>query len=151
MSLFGSTLFSGSSFIRSALTPALVVFIVGVPLLLEFETWLQVAVVVAMDVACIALLLGLWVRPPYAQWAFRFLSAIVFFAYAGYAIDELLLSGRPIELDAPRSEASPLNAIAGFVIIGIPSFTYAVLGRFNVMTRRGPHNRHHMGPGDHVD
>lgn len=151
MSLFGSTLFSGSSFIRRALTPVLLVFAIGLPLLLDIETPLQYAVLAAMEVACVALLAGLWLRAPYSQWAFRFLSAVVFLAYAGYVVDEFFFSEHPITLDAERSEASPINAIAGLVIIGIPSLTYAVFGRFSVIVRRELNDRHHLGPGDHFD
>ncbi len=142
MSNFGSTLFSGSPFIKWTLSPILVLFGVLMPMLIDIQTPMHVAVLLAMEFACFALLAGFWLPPAYAQWAYRFLCGLVFLAYLAYFIDEWLHDERPFKIAdltrriESRGEASPVNAILGLLIIGVPSFIYAVFGRFSV--RREP-------------
>ena len=45
-------------------------------------------------------------------------------------IYEFFFSDTPFRLAKSRSEASPRNALLGFMIIGLPSLWYAVFGRF---------------------
>ena len=85
-----------------------------------------------MEFLCVALLAGFWLPVRIGRWAFRSLAAAVFLVYAGYLIDQFFFSDTPFRLAESRSETSPRNALLGFVIIGLPSLWYALLGRFTL-------------------
>jgi carbon starvation protein CstA len=114
VSLFGETLFGGSRFIRRALSPFLVLFVVLMPLLIQRWPPKVIVVVIAMEAACIALLLGFWARSRTGRWAFRALTGIVFLAYAIYLASSLK------SFDARR----------GFAVIGLPCLWYTMFGQF---------------------
>lgn len=130
MSYFGSTLFSGSPFIKWTLSPVLVLFGVLFPFLIDVETLMQVAILMAMEVACFALLAGFWLPPPQAWWVYRFVALLVFCAYAAYFVHEVFFTDDPVKILESRGEASPRNALLGLIIIGLPSLGFAVFGRF---------------------
>ncbi|HUE72531.1 MAG TPA: hypothetical protein VMP01_16725 [Pirellulaceae bacterium] len=125
---FGETLFGGSPFIRWTLTPFLVLFAVLMPLLIPNWTPLAIAVMAGMELACLALLAGFWLPPPVGRIAFRILAGIVFLGYAAYFLHETLIARKPFFDNRPVS--SPLKALAGLIFIGLPSFWYALVGRF---------------------
>ena len=130
MSAFGQTLFGGSRFVRWALSPFVLLFAVVMPLLVENWTLKLAGMIAGMEFLCVALLAGFWLPARIGQWAFRSLAAAVFLVYAGYLVDQFLFSDTPFRLVESRSEVSPHNALLGFVIIGLPSLWYALLGRF---------------------
>jgi hypothetical protein len=132
MSAFGQTLFGGSRFVRWALSPFVLLFAVVMPLLVE--TWtLKLGVMIAgMEFLCIALLAGSWLPTRIGRWAFRCVAGGVFAVYAAYLIHEFFFSDTPFRLVESRGEASPRNALLGFVIIGLPSLWYALFGRFTL-------------------
>jgi len=132
MSTFGQTLFGGSKFIRWALTPFALIFAVCMPLLIERWTPVAVALMAAMELMCVGLLAGFWLPARIGRWAFRGLTGLVFFAYAAYLVHEFFFTETPFKFSGPRSQASPFNALAGLVIIGLPSLWYLLLGRFTL-------------------
>jgi len=145
MSAFGQTLFGGSRFIRWALSPFVLLFAVVTPLLVE--KWnLKLAVMIGgMEFLCVALLAGFWLPARIGRLGFRCVGGGVFAAYAAYLIYEFFFSDTPFRLFESRGEASPRNALLGFVIIGLPSLWYAVFGR---VTLRQPQPEPEMRESD---
>ena len=92
-----------------------------------------------------ALLGGFWLPARDYHWAFRFLSALVFCAYAAYLGYEFFISGEEFEFAGSEDASSPLSALLGFIVIGVPSGTYALLGRFT--WRKEDEDHHFLGPG----
>jgi len=94
--------------------------------------WTPVRVVLAAawSAGCLAAIFALYDARRF-PWAARTVTAVIFLAYLGYLIDQVVFSDKPL---APtrRSEASPWNSILGFIIIGLPALWYTVLGRFSL-------------------
>jgi len=134
MSIFGQTLFGGSRFIRWALSPFILLFGLLIPLLIEQWTPTQIAVMVVLEAMCITLLAGFWLPARLGHWAFRIVTGLVFLFYAGYLVDELT----KFKVTGSDGEASPLDALFGFLIIGLPCLWYALLGRFTLQPRETP-------------
>ncbi len=132
MSRFGQTLFGGSPFIRWALTPFVLLFAISMPLLMEEWTPTRVALMVGVELVCLSLLAGFWLPSRLGHWAFRGLSDLVFLAYAAYVVDMFFLKDQPGVSSGRRSDASPLNALLGFVVIGLPALWFALKGRFTL-------------------
>lgn len=132
MSTFGDTLFGGSRFVRWTLSPFVLLFAIAMPLLIEKWTLTRAAVMAGMEFMCLALLAGFWLPARIGHWAFRSLAGAVFVIYAGYLVDQFFFSDAPFRLVEGRAKPSPLNALRGFVIIGLPSLWYALFGRFSV-------------------
>lgn len=130
MNAFGQTLFGGSTFIRWALSPFVLLFAVVMPLLVEKWTLKVGGMIAGMEFLCLALLAGFWLPARIGRWAFRSLAGAVFLAYAGYLVDQFFFSDTPFRLVGSRAEVSPRNALLGLVIIGLPSLWYAIFGRF---------------------
>jgi hypothetical protein len=122
MSAFGETLFSGSRFMRWALSPFILIFAVFMPLLLEDWNATRIVLMAGMELACIALLAGFWLPQHWGIRAFRVLGALVFLAYAAYVIDGVILTKT-----APKYES-----LIGFLVIGLPSLWFALKGRFSL-------------------
>jgi hypothetical protein len=134
MSNFGQTLFGGSRFVRLALSPFVVLFAVVMPFIIVKWTPLAVAIMVVMELLCVALLFGFWMPPRLGRWAFRILTGMIFLGYFGYVIYEFFFTMIPFRVALHRGEASPFNALLGFVIIGLPCLWYSLLGRFTPRT-----------------
>ncbi len=130
MGVFSQTLFGGSRFIRWALSPFVLLFAVLMPLLIDEWTLTRVGVVGALELMCLALLAGFWLPARVGHAAFRVLAALVFLAYTVYIINEFLLADARFTPFGPRGEVSPLNALLGFLFIGLPCLLFAVRGRF---------------------
>jgi len=136
MSQFGRTLFGASGFIRWTLTPFVLIFAVFMPLLLDEWTPTRISLMAGMELICAALLAGFWLPPRFGRWAFRIVAALVFLAYSAYLIHELAFGNR--SLSTSTNGASPLRAVMGFVVIGIPSLWFALKGRFSVAAPPAP-------------
>jgi hypothetical protein len=136
--MFTQTLFRGSPFLRWALTPFLLLFAVVMPLLLDNWTPGALAVMIGMELMCLSLLAGFWLPARIGQWAFRILAALVFLAYAAYLIHAFFFTHTPFKLAERRSEASPRNALLGFVLIGLPCLWFALKGRFTILPEPSP-------------
>ena len=61
-------------------------------------------------------------------WATRLVAALLAFSYAGYLVHEFFFSDDPFVLFQSRGEASPRNALIGFVAVGLPCLWYALFG-----------------------
>jgi hypothetical protein len=128
MAKLGDVLFNGSRFIFWALSPFLVFLIVGMPLLVDgWWPWSNI-LVFGLDAIAALLLLALYDNKRF-WWASRGVTGVVFLAYLGYLVDESR-SGKPWRL-GPRSEESPVDALLGLLIIGLPSLRYTLAGRFS--------------------
>ena len=134
VSAFGETLFSGSRFVRWALSPFVLIFAVSMPLLVENWTVKTTIMIAGMEVVCIALLAGFWLPARWGLWAFRLLAALVFLAYAAYVIDMMFLT----------KTSPPYQALIGFLVIGVPSFWFALKGRFSL---RAPPSQEELEAG----
>ena len=134
MSNFGTTLFSGSRFIFWCLAPVLVGFVAC--LLVLAWTRRDTASTVGLFVFTLLsalLIVGLW-NPLRNRWALRCVTGMVFLAYVGYLVAELVRGADPSP-GGPRSTPSVWNAILGLFIIGIPSLVFTLRGRFGVPDR----------------
>jgi predicted acyltransferase len=130
MSRFAATLFGASPFIRWSLTPVLLAFALVFPLIVptrEGET-MGVVIMIGLEVLALSLLLGLWAPGWLGRMAFRIVCLVVFIGYAVYLVVELR-GDEPLSKLGRRSESSPINAVVGMVVIGLPALRYAVLGR----------------------
>ena len=130
MSVFGETLFGGSSFVRRALSPFLILFAIVIPLFVPRWSPTAALVVVSIDLACVALLLGFWAPTRISRPAYRVVAAIVGLFYAGYLVGELAWGHDRLRMAGSRAEPSLRNACLAFVAIGVPCLWYAVFGRF---------------------
>lgn len=131
MSKFGKTLFSGGRFIFWTLAPIL--FIVGISLPLFMSDWTKerMILIIIMELIIIFMILALY-KPDKFKWAARFVTGGVFIAYSGYVIDMIFIKDKPITFFGPSSEATPRNALLGFIVIGIPCLIYTLFGRFTI-------------------
>ena len=131
MSRFGNTLFSASPFIRWSLSPFLAAFVLFFPfvVLAREPDFMKIMIVSGLEILAIAVLLGLWAPQRIGHVAFRIACLIVFLGYGVYLIAELR-SGKELAIPHSRAESSPVNALLGLIVIGLPALRYAVLGRF---------------------
>jgi hypothetical protein len=102
------------------------------PLLIANWSASRIAVMVGIELMCLALLAGFWLPSRIGQWAFRGVAGLISLAYAAYFIHEFFFTNAPFRISGRRSEASPFNALLGFIVIGLPCLVYAVLGRFTL-------------------
>jgi len=124
---FGDVLFGGGRFIFWTLAPVVLLFIIVTAVFHQPSSAQSTLVLVGVDVLGVLLVLALY-NPKRFHSAGRAATALVFLAYLLYLIDEIA-SGHSWHF-GPRSESSPLNALLGLVIIGIPCLRYTFLGRF---------------------
>lgn len=130
MSNFGETLFGSSNFIRWTLSPFLLLFLVLMPMMVETWTLSIVVIIAVLELAGGLLFVGFWVPAQFRRWTSRILAAIVFLFYSAYFADELFFSAHSTGVSEGARRDIPLNAIAGFLIIGLPCLWYALSGRF---------------------
>jgi hypothetical protein len=74
----------------------------------------------------IALLLTLINKDRY-WWAMRVITFIIFALYFWYVIDECYIKQKPLQLGG-LGDASPLNAVRGFLFFGVPCLLYTLWG-----------------------
>lgn len=129
MSKFGKTLFSGSRFIFWSLVPVLALLALVLPFLVRDWNVTSIFWVTSIEILLATLCFSLQ-NPVRFRWASRCVTAIVFCGYLAYLIEEVFLSGKNLMDDGGRSDASPANAISGFIAIGLPCLWYALRGRF---------------------
>jgi len=103
---------------------------VALPLASQAFTTKTVLFLIGIELLGLFLLVGLWSKGRLQNIAFRAVAGSVVAAYAAYLIYELCFSGKPFTLDGARSEASPKNAILGFLVIGLPCLWFTLFGRF---------------------
>jgi hypothetical protein len=121
---FGEVLFSGSRIVFWAVSPFLVLFVGAMPLLVDgWWPWSSV-LVFALDAIAVLLILALYDVKRF-WWAARGVTAIVFLFFIVYFADEIR-SGTPWRL----GDESPLEALLGLLIVGLPCLRYTLVGRF---------------------
>jgi hypothetical protein len=82
-------------------------------------------------VGCLAMIVAMLI--PNATWSIRVVTGLVFAAYSAYVAHEWLFDfDGDIGIGSRRSEANPNNALAGFIVIGLPSLWYTIFGRFTL-------------------
>lgn len=59
----------------------------------------------------------------------RIIAAMVPAAYLWYFADTFFVEGQSLQPTGRRSDASPFNAICGFVVFGVPCLIFAIKGR----------------------
>ena len=120
--------FISTPFIRWTLIPALLLFAISVPLMMDEWTLGRTLVVIGLSGAAV-LYAGALAWPRRLRWAGRAVAGMVFVFYAIYAIDQWFFSDAPFRLAEVKSNASPRNALLGLLIIGVPALIYALRGR----------------------
>jgi len=131
MSGFGHTLFGGSRFVRWTLTPFVLVFAIFMPLCIDDWTLTSAVVMGGLELMCLSILAGFWLPARFGYWAFRVLTGLVFTVYLAYLIEEFFFTDKPFSLSSRSGSASPLNALLGFLLIGLPSLLFTLFGRFS--------------------
>lgn len=130
MSGFLETLFGGSRFVRWAITPALLLTLVVVPLCIPAWNPTRVVLMVGFELAGGCLVAGLWCPPRISRRLFRCVTGLVFVAYTAYLADQVVIRGKPLRPGGESGEASAFNALRGFLLIGLPCLWFTVTGRF---------------------
>ncbi len=126
MPKFGEILFSGSRVVFLALSPFLILFLIGMPLLVDrWWPWSSL-LVFALDAMAVLLLLALYDGKRF-WWAARGVTAIVFLSFVVYLADEIH-SKKPWRF----GQESPLEALLGLVIVGLPCLRYTLAGQFGL-------------------
>ena len=59
----------------------------------------------------------------------RFIAATIGTIYIGYFVITALVEKQSLAPTGDRSDASPFNAIVGFLVIGLPCLQFAITGR----------------------
>lgn len=131
----------GSCFMRGVLTPVILVFCLAMPPLVPQWTPVGIVIMVVLELVCVAFLIGLWTPARVSRIAFRVVSAVVFLAFVAYLVDEIRY-GNLRTIPRSRGQSSPLNAILGMIVIGLPSLWYTLFGR---LTLRPPPEEHAPG------
>ncbi len=132
MSQFGRTLFKGGGFIRWTLSPFILLFAVLMPLCVDEWTSTRVLFMAGVELICFLFLAGFWLPSRLGNWAFRLFAGLVALAYAAYFVYEFYFSNKALTVTGSRGDDSPFNALLGLLVIGVPSFLFAVLGRFTL-------------------
>jgi hypothetical protein len=128
MSHFGKTLFNGSRFIFWALGPVLTLFAIVLPLYIPKWSIETAIVVIGVDAGVILLVVGLYNTKKF-WWALRGVTAIVFFAYLAYLLDEFIRGH--FTLAGLFTGDLPVEVLKTFIQIGIPCLLYALIGKFS--------------------
>ena len=120
-------LFGGSRFFFWLLAPVLLLFIVLTALYHPQWSLGSVTMIGGLDVLAILIIFALY-NPKRFHSAGRAATGLVFLAFLSYLVDEIA-SDHSWHF-GPRSGPSPLNALMGLLIIGVPCLRYTLLARF---------------------
>ena len=69
--------------------------------------------------------------PKYGWWSYRLISFIIFISYFCYLYDQTFHLNLPTISDYRMSEPNFINALLGFVLIGLPALLYTFSGSVN--------------------
>lgn len=75
-------------------------------------------------------------------------TGVVALCYRLYFIDTYFVEKRSLAPSGRRTEATPWNAVLGFVVIGIPCLWFTFQGRFSAVE---PNNKGRASEGQEVD
>ena len=102
--------FASTPFLRWTLIPALLLFAVAMPLMMDEWTLGRLLLMTALCATAILYAAALaW--PDRLRWATRAVAGMVFVFYLLYTIEQWFFSGAPFSLHEPISNASPRNAL----------------------------------------
>ena len=139
MAKFGEVLFSGSRFIFWTLSPCLLLFATGLPLLTRFWSVENTVLTVVLSGASLLLILALY-DPKRFRWAARSVTGVAFLTFLVYFTDEVH-QGHRWRLGLTTD--SPWSAFFGLVSIGLPCLRYAVWGCFGASEEPAPGDSDH--------
>jgi hypothetical protein len=134
MSKSGKKLFGGSRFLFWSLAPILAIFAVVFPFMITEWTARSYFLVAIIEPMLVAFILGL-LNPQRFRWATRCGTGLVFCLYLVFAINQVFLSGKSLGAGSGKGkpgELSPLRAIMGLIVIGLPCLWYTVRGRWSL-------------------
>ncbi len=97
--------FTSTPFIRRTLIPALLLFAISIPLMMDQWSLGRALLVTGLSTTAV-LYAGALAWPNRLRWAGRVVAGLVFLFYAIYAIDQWFFSKAPVTLVEPRSNAS---------------------------------------------
>jgi hypothetical protein len=133
MTTFGRTLFGGSRFIFWCVGPLVLLCGLGcaicAPFALASKDWKAGTALVLLGVCGICLFLGLLNRKRFL-WAARVVTGIIALCYVLYFVETFFFEKQALAPPQKRSEATPWNAIMGFIVIGLPCIWFTIRGRF---------------------
>jgi hypothetical protein len=110
-------------------TPLAVLFAVFMFFFFSTDEWTTARVIGQVGFTAIALgLVAATVAPSKGAWGIRVVTFTIFAAYLSYLIYEFWFSGQEMAISTRRSQASPFNAILGFLFFGIPCLIYTLWG-----------------------
>jgi cell division protein FtsW (lipid II flippase) len=133
MSNFGRTLFGGSRFIFWCVGPLSLLCglgcVIGAPFALAAKDWKAGTALVLLGICGVCLFLAL-LNSKRFLWAARVVTGIVALCYVLYFAETYFVEKQSLTPSQKKSEATPWNAIMGFVVIGLPCIWFTVRGRF---------------------
>lgn len=95
----------------------------------------------AILTAITVLVVAATVAPDRAWWAFRILAFSVFAVYFWYLITQFVIEAKPLEFPPRSGERSPMNALMGFLVFGVPCLIYSMWGStWGKLGRGNPEN-----------
>ncbi|MBI2433526.1 MAG: hypothetical protein HYV26_11710 [Candidatus Hydrogenedentes bacterium] len=119
---------SASAFMRWILTPVLLLFLASMPL----YNWDKPAArgpLLVIVLLTLAFMLGLWLPPRIARYAYRIAAGCVFVIVAACFLFEAFRWIAPTRLNESKGKGSPRDALTPLIIFGGPALAYALLGR----------------------
>jgi hypothetical protein len=119
------TLYRGSKFTRWTLSPVVALALISLPLLTSGWSPGKVVVVTAIELMLACLLVSL-LAPGRFPAVVGVVTATIFAGYVAYAVDALVRRPSTLTPSAAGDGTSPLNAVSGLVLIGIPSLLLSV-------------------------
>jgi len=145
MSNFGRTLFGGSRFIFWCVGPLVLLCglggVIGAAFALASKDWKAGTALLLLGVSGVCLFLAL-LNSKRFLWAARVVTGIVALCYVLYFAETYFVEKRVLVPSQTKSEATPWNAIMGFIVIGLPCIWFTVRGRF----RNGEEANRHCTP-----
>jgi hypothetical protein len=120
-------LFGGSRLLFWTLAPLLILIVVLLGFYPANRSTQATVVAIGVDSLVVLLILAMY-DPKTFHWAGRAAMGLVFLVFLWYLIYEIDC-GQPWRL-VPHSEPSPVNALLGLLIIGLPCLHYMLYGRF---------------------
>lgn len=138
MSNFGQGLFSGSRFIFWCLGPLCLLCglgcLIGAPFAFAAKDLKAAIALALLGVLGVCFFLALLDLKKFL-WAARIVTGIVALCYVLYFVDTYFVGQQPLTPSARKSEATPWNAIMGFLVIGVPCLWFTIRGRFGSDTK----------------
>lgn len=133
MNYFGRTLFGGSRFIFWCVGPLVLLcglgFVIGAPFAFALKDWKAGTALLLLGICGICLYLAL-LNPKRFLWAARVVTGIVALCYVLYFAETYFVEKQEMTPSRKKSEATPWNAIMGFILIALPCIWFTVRGRF---------------------